>query len=137
MTDPRIGWPLCGEIDFYEYQAIWDFTPSTLHFEDRHGGNAMSFHKTLLAANEWHDISMEWTPDYIAFSQNGEEIGRYPRPENATMKNWPYNGENSFHLIINNAMAPNWSNVKPPPANFTEHILEVDYISVSQKQKEF
>lgn len=137
VADPKVGWPLCGEIDFFEYQAIWDYTPSTLHFQDRHGGDALSFHNTLLTANEWHDICMEWTPDYIAFLQNGKEIGRYPRPENATMENWPYNGENSFHLIINNAMSPSWSDDKPPSLDFTEHVLEVDYISVSQKRKEF
>jgi hypothetical protein len=75
------------------------------------------------------------TPDYIALYQNGVEVGRYNRPENPTQDNWPYNAENSFHLVINNAMAPYWSDDKPPSPDFTEHVMEVDYISVKQKRK--
>ena len=136
ISDPKIDWPLCGEIDFFEYQSIWGYSPATLHFKDRGGltNNPLSYHGPLLAPNEWHDISMEWTPDWIALFQNGNEVGRYDRPENPSMENWPYNSDNSFHLLINNAMSPFWADSKPPPANFTDHLLELDFISVSQKQ---
>lgn len=131
VDDPVVQWPLCGEIDMMEYQSIWDYTPSTLHFEERNGGNAVSFQGPPLTP-DWHVFSMEWTPDFICFSHDGIEIGRYQRPVNATKANWPYTQDNPFYLIINNALYPFWGS--QPDANFTEHTMEVDYITVSQKK---
>ena len=131
--DPNVNWPLCGEIDFFEYQSIWNYTPATLHFQDRHGGDALSFHGTEnFLTKDWHLYTMEWTPDFISFSHDGEEIGRYNRPADSNVNNWPYTEDNPFYLILNNALHPEWGSA--PDENFTEHTMEVDYISVSQKK---
>jgi beta-glucanase (GH16 family) len=133
VDNPTVGWPMCGEIDVFEYQSLWDFTPATLHFEARHGGDALSFHGNQnFLTNDWHDYKMEWTPSFIAFSHDGKEIGRYNRPNEPTNETWPYREDNPFYLIINNALYPSWGTA--PDANFTEHTLEVDYISVSRRQ---
>lgn len=138
-------WPMCGEIDMFEYNSIWvdehtkePYTPSTLHFEAHHAGEALSYHNfPILAAGVWHDLVMEWTPDHIHFFQNGKRVGEYLRPANPTQVNWPYHKDNKFHFIINNAMSPSWANVKDEDvADFKDHSMEIDYIVVKQKRKD-
>lgn len=141
-------WPLCGEIDMFEYQAIWKkdgtpYTPSTLHFhdyndvakdEDKKGG-AISFQNfPALEAGVWHDLEMEWTPEYISFAQDGKEVGKYFRPANPTQKSWPYHKDNKFHFIINNALAPSWA--PDLEEGFEEHTMEIAHIVVKQKRKD-
>jgi Glycosyl hydrolases family 16 len=59
-------WPLCGEVDLFEFQTIFGVTPITLHFKDHSGltGNPLSYpmdpNKRMLPANQWHDLGMEW-----------------------------------------------------------------------------
>jgi len=147
--DPNVSWPLCGEIDFFEYQKIWDYTPATLHFNDHFGGNGISFHDNEIVheledANGdpvWHTYAAEWTPEYVALLHDGKEIGRHWRPDldpdetkraKPTMKNWPYIKGNPFYLIINNAIDSTWGAKSPP--DLKHHDLEVDYIKVYQKK---
>lgn len=135
INDPSIGWPKCGEIDFFEMQTLWDYTPSTLHFDEHHYGSAMSFFssKTFKTVNEWHEYGVEWGDNYIAFYHDGERIGEYPRPVDQfiTETNWPYSYDNPFYLIINNAMDPAWGT--KADSTLMQHDLEVDWIKVEQK----
>ena len=56
---------------------------------------------------------------------------RYEKPAGASAADWPYTADNPFYLIINNAMKPGWA--PAPHATLKENVLEVDYISVSQR----
>ena len=135
--ESSVRWPLAGEIDLFEYHAMWPYTPATLHYKDCHGGNAESFKGNLQLTSSnrepiWHEYTVEWTPDYIAFFQDKSIIGKKRRPDSPTQENWPYHKDNPFHLIINNAVNPSWSTTKATD-EFTYHDLEVKYISVYQK----
>lgn len=124
-------WPLCGEIDIFEYNSIWGYVPATLHYADHHGGNARSFHGTLSDPSEWHVYAMEWDTDHISFFQDGTLIGRQDRPTNPTQQSWPYTEDNLFFLLINNAMQPSWG--EAPSESLQENTLVVDYVRVAQR----
>lgn len=134
--DNSVKWPLCGEIDLFEYQSIWNYTPQTLHFFEHNGNdnNELSYHSQgLLSPGKWHNVTVDWTPDYIAFFLDGKFNGMYEKPPKPTQENWPYDEFNSFHLVINNAMSPSWA--KPSGEDFKEHTLKVDHITISQKKE--
>lgn len=135
--DEEVGWPKCGEIDFFEMQTLWDYTPSTLHFEEHCYGNSMSFfsYEAFETVEDWHIYGVEWDEKYIAFYHDGKRIGEYPRPIEPAIRvpfNWPYDWQNKFYLIINNAMNPDWGKHAKP--DLMQHDLEVDWIKVEQKK---
>eukprot|EP00536_Pseudo-nitzschia_multiseries_P015177 jgi/Psemu1/41534/gm1.41534_g len=137
-ADPNIGWPKCGEIDFFEMQALWDYTPSTLHFEEHCYGSSMSFfsYKTFETVHDWHEYGVEWENDYIAFYHDGVRIGEYPKPIPKTVSrtNWPFDKalDNKFYFIINNAMDPDWGT--KADSSLMMHDVEVDWIKLEQKK---
>lgn len=129
LAEHHSRWPQNGEIDLFEMQTKWDYIPSSLHFPAHHGGNALSYKNYDINTSRWRVHSMEWTPTYIAFYHDGVKIGEYKRPARFNPHNWPYTGNtNKFNLIINNAMHPFWGTA--PDRGLTEHILQVDYITV-------
>lgn len=132
-----VGWPLCGEIDFFEMQTWWDYTPSTVHFQEHHYGSSLSYfsYETFESVDDWHIYGVEWKDNsHVAFYHDGKRIGEYPMPSsNINQENWPYHWENPFYLIINNAMNPKWGTKSD--GDLLEHDLEVDWISVEQLKK--
>jgi beta-glucanase (GH16 family) len=126
--------PLCGEIDFFEMQTLWDYTPSTLHFKEHNSGNSLSYfsYETFKTVNEWHVFGVEWSNTHIAFYHDGKRIGEYPVPnDGVTQVNWPFDYQNPFYLIINNAMNPEWGTKAAD--DLLEHDMEVDWIAVEKK----
>jgi len=127
-VDRGMGWPRRGEIDIVEYQSLWNYTPSALHFQERHGGNSVTWHGDNTDLSEWRVHRVDWTPDYIEAYEDGELVGRYDRPENPTQDNWPYHGNSNFYLLINLAVAPFWGT--QPDSTTTRMDFEIDYIRV-------
>ena len=127
-VDRGMGWPRRGEIDIVEYQSLWNYTPSALHFQERHGGNSVTWHGDNKDLSEWRIHRIDWTPDYIEAYEDGNLVGRYDRPENPTQDNWPYHGSSNFYLLINLAVAPFWG-TRPDPET-TRMDFEIDYIRV-------
>jgi len=120
LLSSKCCWPKQGEIDIFEMQTQWNYIPAALHFQDHHRGKALSYHNSDTNTARWRVYSVDWQPNYIAFSHDGREIGRYNKPRNAN--------RNKFHLIINNAMQPSWG--KGPRASLKEHNLYIDYVKV-------
>ena len=127
-VDRGMGWPRRGEIDIVEYQSLWGYTPSALHFQERHGGNSVTWHGDNEDLSEWRIHRIDWTPNYIEAYEDGNLVGRYDRPENPTQDNWPYHGSSNFYLLINLAVAPFWG-TRPDPET-TRMDFEIDYIRV-------
>lgn len=137
-SDPDFTWPRCGEIDIFEMQSLWEYTPATLHFQEHYGGNALSYfsYETFKSVDDWHVYGVEWVDaKHIAFYHDGKRIGEYPIPVwKVGQENWPYHWENPFYLIINNAMNPNWGTKAQD--DLKEHDLEVDWICVEQLKEQ-
>jgi len=132
--DPRVGWPVCGEIDVFEMQTKWDYIPASLHFHDHHASTCLSYQNKNMAGMEhdWHIYAAEWTPDSISFYHDDQIIGRYDKPSIPTPHNWPYCENNQFYLIINNAIGASWAT--KPSSDLMLHDVEIDWISVSRKE---
>lgn len=127
------SWPKCGEIDLFEFQSGWwssHTVPSSLHFQERYGANAVSFANTQIDPSQWHLYQLEWTDNLITFSHDGKKLGTYLRPATPTVNNWPFTPDNPFFLIINHAISPSGGSV--PQSSLQEATLLVDYIQVSQ-----
>lgn len=126
-----VGWPACGEIDIMEH---WDHVPggkvsSATHTTVCSGGCAnVTVGETSLPdySTQFHIYSLEWKEDELNFLIDGEFKYRY-KPTNRTSQNWPFTSDQ--FIILNIAMGGSWFSIDP---NFTEAIMEIDYVRVYQ-----
>ena len=120
-----VSWPACGEIDIMEHvgnnQGI---VHSSLHYPGNSGGNAVSKNTTVdTASTEFHNYSVEWSPENIKFSVDDKVFHTFPNSA-AT----PFNSD--FFLILNLAMGGNFGGAIDPA--FIESTLEIDYVKIYQ-----
>jgi beta-glucanase (GH16 family) len=125
-----VGWPKCGEIDIMEH---WGYNPtlvsSATHTPSCSGGCPNTkVGETVISdyATEFHVYSLEWTADELNFIIDGNLKYSY-KPAVKNSNNWPYNAPQ--FLILNVAMGGSWFSIDP---NFTESVMEIDYIKVYQ-----
>lgn len=125
-----VGWPACGEIDIMEH---WGHKPgivaSATHTTACSGGcPTVTVGDSLLPdyASEFHVYSVIWTADELRFLIDDEFKFKY-KPSTKNNENWPYKA-NQF-IILNVAMGGDWFTIDP---NFTESVMEVDYVRLYQ-----
>lgn len=124
------GWPACGEIDIMEH---WGYNPtkisSATHTPSCSGGCANTkVGETTITdyATAFHIYSLEWTETELKFII--DEVVKYSyKPTVRNSSTWPYTAPQ--FIILNVAMGGSWFEIDP---NFTESIMEVDYIKVYQ-----
>lgn len=118
-------WPACGEMDIMEHVGnIQDRIFSSLHYPGNSGGNAVSQDINVPGVSDtFHTYGLNWTPDIIEFSVDGEVY--HTIPNNSTL---PF--DNEFFIIVNVAMGGNFGgNIDPA---FESSSMEIDYIRVYQ-----
>jgi beta-glucanase (GH16 family) len=122
-----VGWPKCGEIDIME-QKGWDKDKisSALHNQSS-SGNTIHYQDIDVptSTTTFHTYSVNWTPDEIVFSVDGEVYYTYS-PENKTEDNWPYNKPQ--FIILNVAMGGDLGG--QIPEDFNESSMQIDYVRV-------
>lgn len=120
-----VTWPACGEIDIMEHVGNDQNTiHSTLHYTGNSGGNGVGKTTNVpTASTEFHNYSVEWTPEFIKFLVDDKVYHTFPNSA-AT----PFNAD--FFLILNVAMGGNFGGAIDP--NFTASTLEIDYVKVYQ-----
>ncbi len=135
-TDWAYGdWPFSGEIDIMEHVG---FDPNVIvqsvHTARNHGGEALSGRKQVAGAcGEFHVYGMEWLPDRIVFSVDGEVTGTYaPEPGAAAQASeiWPF--DRRMHLLINLAFGGTWGGATGVDDGCLPARLTVDYVRVYQ-----
>ncbi|MGB6151789.1 MAG: family 16 glycosylhydrolase [Pricia sp.] len=121
-----VGWPACGEIDIMEHVGNEaNITSSALHYPGNFGGTAVTASTAVgTATSEFHNYTVEWTPDSIKFVVDDELVHLSFDNSGDT----PFNGD--FFFIMNIAMGGTLGGTIDP--NFTEDSMEVDYIRVYQ-----
>lgn len=122
----EVGWPATGEIDIMEHVGNNSNTiSSALHYPGNFGGNAVVGSTPVeTATSEFHNYTVEWTPDSIKFVVDGELVHN-SLVNSATT---PFNSD--FFLIMNIAMGGTLGGAID--AEFTQDTMEVDYVRVYQ-----
>ncbi|MDC1465767.1 glycoside hydrolase family 16 protein [Polaribacter sp.] len=122
-----VGWPYCGEMDIME-QTGWNKNKvlGTFHWQDLSSDSYAQYglERTVnTSTTEFHLYSLEWTPDVIRIFYDNE-----PYVEFINTSSLPFNAD--FFIILNIAMGGNLGgNIDP---NFTQDIMEIDYVRVYQ-----
>lgn len=135
-TDSVYGtWPKSGEIDIMEHVGYdQDVIVETVHTSEYHGGQGKgkSF-PTAGVSEEFHTYGVEWLPDKIIFSIDGEEKFTYD-PHNyssqPTSEIWPF--DKDFYLIFNLAFGGDWGGARGTDDSYFPVEYVVDYVRVYQ-----
>lgn len=121
-----VGWPDCGEIDVMEHVGNSpNIVSSALHYPGNFGGTAVTGSIPIsTATSEFHNYTVEWTPDSIKFVVDDEFI----HVSFVNSSTTPFNSD--FFFIMNIAMGGTLGGAID--SEFTEGTMEVDYIRVYQ-----
>ncbi len=122
-----VGWPACGEIDIME-QRGWDkdTTIGYFHWGDTFTGeykNAGGDKTVANTSTEYHVYTLDWDSNSMKISVDETLIYELPNTSDK-----PF--DNAHYLLLNIAMGGNLGG--EVPANFTEDVMEIDYVRVYQ-----
>lgn len=136
-TDGVYGdWPASGEIDIMEHVGFDpDVIVQSIHTKQSHGDTANSRRtKVPGVREEFHTYGVEWLPDRIIFSIDGEPTYTYEKPEadegTRASDAWPF--DQRMHLLINLAFGGTWGGSMGIDEACLPARFEVDYVRVYQ-----
>ena len=136
-TDRAYGdWPASGEIDIMEHVGYDpDVIVQSIHTTNTHGDSASNNSTNVPGVREgFHVYGMEWLPDRIIFSIDGEQTYVYEKPETDEGKrasdSWPF--DQRMHLLLNLAFGGTWGGSMGIDEKCLPATLEVDYVRVYQ-----
>ena len=120
-------WPQCGEIDIMEHWGHnQDYVSSAIHTPSSFGGTVNVGGRFITGVSDtFHVYEMEWTPDSIIFSVDGQVHYTYA-PTVKDADTWPF--DDPQYILMNVAILPTID------TNFTQSAMEVDYVRVYQQQ---
>lgn len=124
-TMGNTSWPACGEIDIMEHWGSnQNYVQSAMHTPSSSGNTVNKGGQTIpTVSSEFHEYTLEWTPDQMIFSVDGVEHYTYdPSVQNAAT--WPFDAPQ--YILLNVAILPEILD------SFTESAMEVDYVRVYQ-----
>ncbi len=80
---PVRGWPADGEIDILERLNFDDFVYQTVHsaWTKKHPLEPRWSRCAMVQADEWNVYGLEWTPQMLIWTVNGEVTHVYPRTD--------------------------------------------------------
>ncbi len=135
-TDWAYGaWPASGEIDIMEHVG---YNPNvvvqSIHVDRYHGGSARNKSVRIPGVmDEFHTYGIEWLPDCIIFSVDGNETWTY-RPLDMTDRPgkeiWPF--DKRMHILVNLAFGGDWGGARGIDESCLPARYEIDYIRVWQ-----
>ena len=136
-TDFAYGdWPASGEIDIMEHVGYDpDVIVQSIHTTRTHGGSASNHSATVPGVREdFHTYGMEWLPDRIIFSIDGEQTYAYEKPAAAegekASDTWPF--DQRMHLLLNLAFGGTWGGAMGIDESCLPARFEIDYVRVYQ-----
>lgn len=127
----QVGWPACGEIDIME-QLFENhlMVQCAIHVPSRFGAEPdLKQTPVTDVTKNFHVYGMDWQKDRIDFTVDGKIYHTYS-PAEKNDGNWPFNKPQ--FLLLNIAMGGNLGGTVDP--NFTQDVMEVDYVRVYQKR---
>jgi beta-glucanase (GH16 family) len=128
------GWPDIGEIDVIEHVG---YDPGVIHasahsrdYQWQKGTQKTGVVTVPTVTTEFHEYVLEWTPDLIEVSIDGNPFFTYEN-EGLGPTKWPY--DKPFYLIFNIAVGGEWGSVKGIDADAFPQVFEIDYVRVYQR----
>jgi beta-glucanase (GH16 family) len=124
-----VGWPACGEIDIMEHAGNRQGTVQSAMHTPSSNGNTINKGSQFLStvSTDFHIYKVKWTSEEMVFSVDDVEHYRY-NPSNKNSSTWPFDANQ--YLILNVAMGGSFGGAIGP--NFTESVMEIDYVRVYQ-----
>ena len=130
---PDVEWPDAGEIDIMEYVGKEPRSVhGTLHGPgySGSGGLGMRYIFDEPVAEEFHVFGIEWEPEVIRWTINGEVFHTMTPESLYGMGEWVY--DQKFFILINVAVGGNWPGSPDETTVFPQEML-VDWIRVYQR----
>jgi len=132
-TDPAQGWPMSGEIDIVETIGQQsEFVYGTLHFGQPYPGNRSTQGNILMQpparwSDDYHVYAIEWDANEIRWYVDNL-LYSTKTVADVQPEDWPFDGRNQFHLIVNLAVGGTWGGSVDDKA--LPQTLLVDYVRV-------
>lgn len=120
-----VSWPASGEMDILEQRGDDKNTVfSTIHYPGNFaGGGPTKSTELTTSTTEFHKYTIEWSAAEIKFAIDDQVYHTLPNDSSL-----PFNAD--FFFILNVAMGGTLGGTVDP--NFTEDMMEIDYIKVFQ-----
>lgn len=104
------SYPRNGEIDIMEHlnfdSIIYQTTHSYYTLELKQDNNPPHYGTAKMKVNEFNVFGLEWYPDKLVFTLNGERTFTYPRVLTVDKTQWPY--DQPFFILIDQQLGGNW-----------------------------
>lgn len=131
------SWPKSGEIDIMEHVGYDQGTVhATIHTESyNHTSNTQKYATTSVAdcSEAFHVYGVEWLPDQLIFTIDGEEVFTYKPTDYETYPTcaqWPF--DENMYLILNLAFGGFWGGSEGIDESLESARMEIDYVRVYQ-----
>ena len=125
-------YPRNGEIDIMEHlnfeDRIFQTTHSYYTLEIGEKTNPPHHDTVTVDVSEFNTYGLEWYPDKLVFTLNGEPTFTYPRVEGVDTTQWPY--DQPFYVLIDQQVEGSWVG-KANPEDYPVSMI-VDYVKVYQ-----
>lgn len=128
-------WPQGGEIDIMEYVG---FQPQTFHatvhtgdYNHIEGTQVGATRNVSRACEEWHTHRLDWGPDALTVSLNGEPYFSFENDGSGEAA-WPF--DKDFHLLINLAIGGTWGGREGVDETVFPAEMKIDYVRVWQTE---
>jgi beta-glucanase (GH16 family) len=131
-TNPAQAWPMSGEMDIYESVGqSANMAYGTIHYGQPWPDNSHQGGQMLMQPGKWSDnfhiYAMEWEQDEIRWYVDNVLYSTKTRND-VLPEDWPFDGRNNFHLILNLAVGGTWGGVVDDSA--LPQQLQIDYVKV-------
>lgn len=130
MLSDTNKWPDGGEIDIVEYIAQEPKTAqATVHGPGYAGQRDLSFDYSpkdgSAIPDDFHVYAIDWEPNRIAWSVDGQEYG-FVTPETVKPGKWVFN-DSKFHILLNLAVGGEWPGKPAASVPFPQNMI-IDYV---------
>ncbi len=125
----QAGWPICGEIDIMEHVGFQkDSIFGTIHtnaYNHIKGTQKMKGIFISSPYNQFHNYSIEWSPEKIDFLMDGLVYNHFAN-EHLSTNEWAF--DQPFHLLLNVAIGGGWGGKMGVDDTIFPVTMEVDYV---------
>ncbi len=103
-------YPRNGEIDVMEHLNFDDIIYQTTHsyytLELKQKENPLYYKTTKFDPDKFNTFGLEWYPDKLVYTFNGEPTFTYPKIEGVDPSQWPF--DQPFYILIDQQLGGSW-----------------------------